>query len=319
MLGETIVNREGCKPLLVLPIKQAPPTGVFKGLSYYQSWLECRRKKVLERQIGGTSSIDARIGIYLHKLLEIYYRGDWDKYAVECEKPSDPEWREALRLFNAYREIYPSNEWTVDATELVVNYGASDREEPKLANYIEGSALLNYEDDMNSWYAKRETCRAKYGVPEIGSIIDMVVTVSEENISTLVKKRLFPANMEPGRYIADHKSKKQRDTNMEVTFFRQIQFTLYQMLCEDDPRIGPVKGCIANALVRHVKLEDKKSFVTTLVPPLSQQDRNFVKSTLTKCHDQRQYHKTRGEESPANPQWCDMFGGCAMLGICDRI
>jgi hypothetical protein len=309
-----IEEREGQLPLLILPSVNKLTVDVYRGQSFYFSWLKCRRQKVLDSSSGQFSSEDAAVGGFFHKLVEIYYLQDWDKYVITCDKPNDPAWIEALRLFAAYRMIFPSTEFTkVVACEQVVNIGARERDVPprgKAEAYVD-------------WLTKRARTMEKFGVPELGAIIDNVVDIDADNLVTLAKTRMFPTTAQPGRYLLDTKTKKQRDTNMEVWAMHELQFKIYMMIAEETPSIGPVKGLITNFAVRHVKLEDKKSFVTTLVPALSEADRIFVKSSLTKCREMSEYHLLRGEKSPANPALCQMYGGCkhsmVLGGTCDSI
>lgn len=304
-----VVDREGQLPLLVLPTQNKLQGVVHKGLSYWLSWLLCRRQKVLDSTSGQFGNDDAAIGIFFHKLLEIYYRQEFEKFAITCERPQDPNWLEALRLFAAYRELFPSNEFTrVVDCEQIVNQGARIKD-PTLATTQEVLAA--------------RACREKFGVPELGAIIDNVVDIQEPELTVLKKSRVFHDAMEPGRYLLDTKTKKQRDTDMELWFLHEIQFKTYMMMAEDEPSIGPVKGLITNVVVRHKDLEDKKSFVSVVVPPPSPEDRRFVKSTLTRCFDLSEYYRARGETDPPNAALCKMYGGCKHSevkgGTCTRV
>lgn len=296
-------------PLMVIPAKDEKMVGCFKGLSYWLSWLRCRRRYDIDRMSGQAfSGDDATVGKLFHKLLEIYYKGDFDKVVLSYEKPTDPNWLEATRLFSAYRELFPATEFgKVVACEIISNHGARGWENP---------ANRTTED-----VEKSRECMEIFGVPELGGIIDMVVDIDEAALEVLKASRMFHDGLEPGRYLLDTKTKKQRATNMEIQFLRDLQFQTYMVMAERDPSLGPVKGMIANAVIRHTKLEDKKSFVSTVVPPPAAYHREFVKKTLTKAYRMREDSLRHGDTSPANPEWCSIYGGCPHQdnGLCDRL
>lgn len=323
MHGQIVEQGEGKLPRLVLPINNKLTGVVYRGLSYYDSWLKCRRQKILDGLKGGFASTDAAIGGIFHKLVEIYYLGEFDKYVIDCTDPKNPDWIEAVRLFAAYRKLFPPTEFTrVVACEQVANLGAREKDEPRFLPGIGmHSGLSEFQAASTEWVLARRACQDKFGVPELGVIIDNVVDLDEECIKTLAVTRQLPPTLEPGRYLLDTKTKKQRDPNMETVALRLVQFKLYMMAAEDVPSIGPVKGLITNFVVRHKELEPKKSFVSTFVPPITEADRIFVKSYLTKCRERSEYHLARGEKDPANPALCQLYAGCPHLesGECNRL
>jgi hypothetical protein len=268
--------------------------------------MKCHRQYLLDKEDQEASSSAASVGTYFHKIMEYYYQGKLDGVALDANTAGNYAWQEALRLFAGYRLLFPPDEFTrVVACEHIINAGVSEKHTLR-----------------SSWSTelvlRSRLCQDKFGVPELGGIVDMIVDIEEPQLSRLKEARVFSESMEPGRYLLDTKTKKQRNEGMEVRFLRDIQFATYMMLAEDDPTVGPVKGLIASVVIRHKKLEDKKSFFSTVVPPLCETNRDFVKKTLTKCHEMRDYQRSKGNESPANSEWCDMYDGCRHLRTCDR-
>jgi hypothetical protein len=296
-------------PMLVFPPKISDERykRCHRGLSYWRSWLKCHKQYVLDKQNQESTNSAAGVGVYFHKILEYYYQGKLENVALDAD-PSNYTWNEALRLFSSYRLLFPPNEFTrVVACEHIINAGVTEKH----------SLPSSWDTEQ---VTKSRRCKEKFGVPELGGIVDMVVDIEEPHLSVLKRTRVFSESMEPGRYLLDTKTKTKRHSDMELRFFRDIQFATYMMLAEDDPEIGPVKGMIASAIIRHVKLEDKKSFVSTVVPPPTDDMRDFVKSTLTRCFEMREDSFRRGREVPANSEFCEMYDGCPHLanGTCDR-
>lgn len=301
----------GALPMLVLPAKEPRKTaaegGCFHGLSSWSSWQKCRRRYDLDKETG-IRGADAEIGTLFHRLLEIYYLGKFDQYVISYHNDQDPYWLEACRLFTAYRELFPANEFgKVIACERIINFGTY--------NWQDRDKMTT--EDIE----KARECERIFGVPELGGIIDMIVDIDADSLEVLKKSRMFHDGLEPGCYLLDTKTKKQRATDMEIQFFRALQFQLYMMLAETDPTLPPVKGFIANAVIRHKKLEDKKSFVSTIVPPPAEYHRKFVKNNLTRMYRMRQDAIRAGDPSPANIEWCESYAGCPYVnnGMCDRL
>lgn len=281
--------------LRVIPSKSSG--GSPAGLSFWLSFLGCRRRQLLDKDMG--SSFAAGVGTLYHTLKELYYGPQGDEFVFEYQEgPEDPNWQEALRLFKGFRQRFPNDEFTeVVGVEVDISVGAA------------GSVLG--EPMAASEIAMAAEARHLYGVPYLTGRIDMVVYVDED---CAAKHRESGLMLEEGYYLLDTKSKGQLRQDMAFKFQHSFQSVAYQMMWNQLNPDKPVKGMIFDVVIRHKKLEDR-SFVRVLVPPPTAADLDTLRHTLNLCH---QIRETLGDDF-ANPTECFGWGPCRHLtsGACE--
>lgn len=280
------------KPASLKVIPSNSGGGSSYGLSFYFSFLGCRRQQLLDKEHGSGDA--AGIGTLFHLLKEHYYRGELEDGVVleYQEGPEDFRWQEALRMFEAYRARYPHDEFTkVVGVEVDLGYGS---------------------DDENS-VAAREACLERYGVPVITGRADMVIYVDEECAAKHAETGL---PLTEGYYILDTKTKKSLRRDMAFKFQHSFQAILYQDLWNLMNPDSPVQGMIFDVAARHVNLKDS-SFLRILVPPPVPDDLRMLKNLLARAEECR----LQFGPDAVNPLECFRFGACRhlMSGACQRI
>jgi len=271
------------KELMVIP-SAGMGGGSPHGLSYWLSFLGCRRKKNLEEGFYDPTKSAANVGTLFHKMLELYYSGDLKNVALEYQEgPEDPDWQETLRLFEEYRSRFPAGEFgKVIGCEYTIE-------------------------------AEKEEI---FGIPKLTGRIDMVVRITEDAIKTLQKSRPGMGELEPGVYLLDTKTKGKKSAHLPLMMESSLQFTAYQMIWNHLNPTTPCKGMIANVVIRHKRLVDS-SFMSILVGPPTDVQKEVVKSTLALCKK----IKTEIGEDFVNTTQCFQFGVCPFLenGMCMRV
>lgn len=257
------------------------------GISFWLSYLKCRRRTRLSDKYGGDSSEPATIGTLFHKLLEEYYNGNLENrnVVIEHQDGENPEFTEALRIFQEYRARFPSSCFgRVEGAEMALE--------------VSGQEALDL-----------------FGVPRLTARCDLVVYVDELAVRTIKATRNL--TLEPGYYIVDAKTKKAKSKDFAIFFNNSLQFYAYQMMWNHLYPDKPIKGMIADIVVRHKKMTDD-SFMCHLVGPPTPQQMDVVFSTLSQCYAIRQ---SQGEDFCNITQCFAFTGGCPHLltGVCDRI
>lgn len=282
------------KERILIPSANDDEGGSGWGISYWTSWLKCPRKFYLN-QLHNSNTEGTAVGTLFHKLLEIYYQRQHDDFVLEyAEGDEDKAWKEALRLFAAYRDLYPP-------TELGKVLGAEVPLEAK-----------NPEEDYG-------------GVPKLTGKVDMLIELDEDAVEQLMDTRPHLGWMEPGFYLVDHKTSKSRSSTLREEVTHSFQFTLYQLLYEEAYGERPA-GLIANYVFKHVNLDPGKSFRSYYVPFPDEEKKETLNATLSKCAERyRNYRGTSGSSErterdpssppPANPVWCFNYGACAHLRV----
>lgn len=268
-------------------------TGSEWGLSYWLSFMRCRRKYLLD-QLHNSAGSAASVGTLYHKLKEHYYNGDLTgEVALEYQEgPEDEDWQEALRLFGGFASRFSNEEFTeVLGCEIPIEFGS-------------------WEDE-----AEKKDCLNLFGVPILTGQIDMAVEIDEACAARLAEGPA-PLLIEPGRYLLDTKSKKVKTKDIAFKTQHSFQAIAYQTIWNIMRPEEPVKGMIFDFAIRHKTLQDY-SFMRVLVPPPSKHDLEVLRHLLGMCYDIRQ----RFGEDFANPMECFGWGVCFHLtnGTCERI
>lgn len=252
------------EPLVIIP-SAAESMSSGSGISYWMDFYECPRRTRLDKEYGDNWGVDeegeqkldlAKVGVLVHKLMEFYYQGMLTEgVAFEyVDGNTDPEWVEALRLFQAYRKIYPPNEWEVVSTEQPIAFG-----DPlmKGASWISPLAQLAPEVVDNLGPQALDAI-AEVGVPYLTGRYDMIVRVSEEHVAVLKESRKI--TLQPGIYIVDTKTKSQKGATMTSDFLESVQFHTYMKLFKIlHPDLYPeLQGTLANVLIRYQELDMEK-------------------------------------------------------------
>lgn len=271
------------KELIVIP-SAGMSGGSPRGLSYWLSFLGCRRKKNLEEGYYDATKSAANVGTLFHKMLELYYSGELENTVLEYQEGAeDPDWQETLRLFKEYRTRFPADEF---------------------------GNVVGCETPIEQTYS------GLFGVAPVSGRIDMVVDVTEEAIETLKKSRPGMGELEPGIYLLDTKTKGKKSAHLPMQMESSLQFSAYQMMWNEAHPDTPCKGMIANVVIRHKRLVDS-SFMSILVGPPTEVQKEVVRSTLKLCE---QIKDQIGEDF-CNTTQCFQFGICPFLqnGMCMRV
>lgn len=267
--------------------------GSGKGCSYWTSFLECPRAYQLDRRAersslpvindgpapvgssgGYPAGYDSSVGSLVHKLLEIYYTNSQEDYVLEfIDGPENPAWEEALKIFSAYRDLYPPTE---------------------LGEVIAAEQLF------------RSTNQDLFGVPEFTGKLDLIVKIDDEAAEILMDTRPWLGFLDPGIYIVDHKTKKQKKKTLRSEARWSLQFTAYQMLYQERFPDLPLQGLIGNYIFRHKEPTPDRSYKSFWFPPPDKRRQRWAKRILSKCYQMKQQF---GEDY-ANPAWCFIYYGC---------
>lgn len=257
------------------------------GMSYYTAGLGCIRRDTLAKKTG-LDGDETKVGTYMHHLLEDYYRDPNAEPQMAVEFASlaeDPDANEALKLFSAYRKYFPADEFR-DVVGIEPQAASNEEEADKLATV--------------------------FGAP-FTARFDMVVRLDEKDADFC--RALRNIDVEPGLYLVDHKTKKNRSHLLVPEMMLRPQFAAYQhawnVLHEEK-----CKGVIVNVMVRH-KDPDQDSFISLLVPPPNDTEIQMVKDIVRDGAAARALHGPMW----ANPAHClEYFRLCPFLlnGDCDR-
>lgn len=227
--------------LVVIPSSE--PGGSEHGLSTRLSYLGCRRKTLYDQSKGSSGA--AKVGVIFHKMLEIYYSKKMKDVVFKYQEGvEDPDYAEALRLFNAYRENFPP-------TEL---------------GKVLGCEVLVETDDPTV-----------VGVAPYTGRIDMVVELDQEACDQLLETRKLSVN--PGVYLMDTKTTSRMNKNLPLKYEHSLQVAAYQVLWNHLNPDTPCLGMIMNVVVRN----KKPTFFSTVVGYPPEHQRDVLAATLQEC------------------------------------
>lgn len=193
------------------------------GFTSYDKLLECGRKMRLDKEQqfdtgtdGGTE--ETSIGSLLHEMLAAHYMGH-DPLTMELGGNHDLVVNmEATRLYKGYLEYYPRDEFSdVAFVEYKIEKGDSDVE------------------------------RA-VGISPFSGIIDLGINLSAQDCATL--EQTSRLELEPGFYLADHKTSKTGGGRLIDMQSNNLQFTAYMLAFAAKYPDVPLKGFIANLVVK---------------------------------------------------------------------
>jgi len=281
------------------------------GLSRYSRWVGgCNRKASLDEAAKKTETpkqmtwSGAAVGTAGHLLMEHHFKGapicrdeSLVKAAIELEKDvvlqhtdmfEERVWKEALRLFNAFRDTYPNRDHF--GTPVAVEKALDSRESPQIATAV---GIEPY------------TCR-----------MDLVTEMDEKQLDRFTSSHGLDGAteiMRPGFWIVDHKFYARRNTfSMEQSLWSS-QFAAYQLAWNATFPDMAVNGVIQNTIY---KLK-APVFKATIIPPPSKKDKARLKNLFTIAVDEMTNRADRAVPSVNN---CFPYGGiCRWLkeGVCD--
>lgn len=265
------------------------------GLSYWDRFQSgCMYQRVLDKkyadlilamELGAEDASATGVGSAFHKIMEHYYRGTLGTVAFDDTVPNVIE---ALRLYRAYSTRFPASEFgTVVGSE------------------VEFSLPTDLAVGM-------------LGVPAFTGRLDLLVEIEQDKIEDLRRwdKRNLSGLTEPGVYILDHKTMGRKDRDVAKKFSNAFQFHAYQFAWDLLHPDKPVKGMIANCVVRHKELNDG-SFFSVFVPPPTPVQIRALRGHLS---DSYAIYLARGAEFLNRSKCYDWGRECAHFtsGACDR-
>lgn len=230
------------------------PGGSGQGWSYWSSFLGCPRRYALDQKSKAAtdSKALATIGTYFHWLLEQYYQGVMAvNDEVAYERPADNSaWNEALRMFFAYQQEFPYDEFEVIGCEVEIEAASEDI----------------------------------VGIAPFTGRIDMVVRVREDQIDQIYKTRGIL--LEPGVYLLDTKTTS-KQMSYEFEFWQSsIQLNAYMLVWDALHPNDKVKGTIVNVVQRNKKV----IYRSHLIFPPEKDMKALVFQTLRRCQDLRDFN-----------------------------
>jgi len=225
------------------------------GMSFYSE--TCARRhslKILQRgeNTGPKSSFRMQVGTVFHKLAELYYNRQLVETALPVIEYFDDEnpIHEALRIFKDYKKRFESNLFTVLSCEELF---------PKDAQQ---AAILH----------------TFWGVPYTFKP-DMLVDVTQEQCGLLQESHgLY---LEPGKYMWDHKTHKQKDQYRALKHVYSMQFSAYQISYNLLNPAKPILGLVAGSITA-TKVLTRDSYQTYLIPLPDEKRVETVRNYLQK-------------------------------------
>jgi hypothetical protein len=271
--------------------------GSGRGVSYWTVPAMCGRKRTLMTEHPTVDTIidhtALNTGIYYHVLKEWFYSGRIPEGTVlDMDPVSDPEWGEAVRLFNWSAAEYPRDYWgQVVAVELKMPINE------------------DHAQKVIEWVGHDESTGA----------CDLVVKMSDADVSRINADRGIELPG-PGIYIIDHKTSGARksDTDAKAYYTSSMQSLKYMHM------LGlafnePVRGMVFDVLVKHKNLRRvadgrNGSSVQTFIAYPRLEDAKVVKAAID-------YGMWQRDANKANPFACYDHGReCVFLsrGLCGR-
>lgn len=286
--------------------------GSTHGMSKWETAAKCGRKanlKVIHRErldsarrqeVENAEEVEAlETGTYYHALQENGLRGQlegavWD----QTDEAYNIHFTEAVRLFRGYQDAYGSalKRWGANLVGVEIPLGG----EP-------GSDLaLEIERRMGAPLTGRADA--------IIEIVDPAVALENTGL-----------DLEPGCYLLDFKTAKQKNSKQDWQFTFGNQEIAYTLMYNVEHPEAPIKGFLFDLVVRHVKLRkepelDKngkvkagKSFYAYLAQALDG-DEAIIRALLDAGAQNMAADR-------ANPAECfSGFGACPFfeMGICNR-
>lgn len=275
-------------------------TGTSRGMSYWEVASNCGRKRnliQLHREVAAAlDETDSKTtGTFYHWL-----QSEWAEGRIALDQPIDigkiidPEWAEAIRLFNFYRQNRPLDYFgKIVGAEVCLPVDDTHRE--CIALFM---AMHPEDPDVPTGQADRLVYMDDKTIDRIEFDNDIVLRG-------------------PGLYIHDHKTAGQRksESGIRADWTDTVQSLAYPVLYNVGPTyLGKVKGFIVDGIVKHKNLELSKSLQIGFAPYSDEND-DIVRSAILEARFLR-------DRNVANPFACySKFGQpCAFLenGLCPR-
>lgn len=284
--------------MTVLEIYQHAKRGTAsgRGPSFYETPMVCGKKAALiqqhkERNLDDNIRSGAlAVGSFYHFLLQVWQEGTLaDDLIIDTSEIGDPDWSEAVRLFDFYTSQFDKQHWgKVVGTEVVMPVNEGHRERIEKFFDIYG-----------------EDCPT--------GAIDLLVMLNSNDVSRLETQR----NIElrgPGLYIVDYKTAAARTDALGAKglYTQTMQAMTYPVLW-NVAEGEQVKGMIFDVLVKHKKLGDNS--IQTWVSHTCPSHRKVVRGAV-------RIARASKLKARANPYACYYKGyECQFLksGECNRI
>lgn len=278
----------------------AKGTGTSRGVSYWSVASMCGRQRNLmsqHRELADAlgQSDNKTTGSYYHWLHEQWAEGRLAvDDAIDVGDIVDPEWSEAIRLFDFYRKSRPLD-----------YFGKIVGSEVKIPVDDTHKACISLYMGMHIEDPDLPTGQA-----------DRLVYMDAEQIDR-IEADYDIALRGPGLYIHDHKTSGQRksESSIRADWTDTVQALAYPVLYNVGPSyLGKVRGFIVDGIVKHKNLDVAKSLQVGFAA-YSEENDDIVKAAILEARYQR-------ERNAANPFACySKFGTpCAFLenGLCGR-
>lgn len=277
----------------LLPVlTDLPSTSSGTGCSHYMK--RCALQVHLDLGAPRESSFKARVGTVFHKLCEYHYSGTLKDIILPLDDMADcnvDPVQEALRVFAAYCQYFPMDEWGVVSTEELFPRAGNAHDVETMGNLIVDPFTMR---------------------------LDMVISLNEAQVDAIRDRRGL--DLLPGRYILDHKTTDKKDTQASVKYARHPQFTAYPACYNALFPETPVLGTIVNQVIRHKDLHERehngllRSFVAFYVPGPSPK---AVQAVAEYFRIKKPYLASKTPDLAA----CEDWGGCSHFtsGLCSRV
>lgn len=257
------------------------------GMSYWSSFHACPKQRYLDNLYGiGTDETEQEAlgtGAVFHKLMELYYTNQLDQAELNLDNANVVE---GYRLFKGYKDLFPPDEFG----EVIG---------------CEFPFLIPEDYPTNV-----------VGVRPFTGRIDMVVRLDDTHVQRLRETRNLPL-MEPGIYLLDHKTMKQKRQTVDIEMRERFQFHAYMLAWDEffGKKYGLCKGFIANCVVKHKNLVPGSFFCVFSPFPDSDQ------MTALAVYLQQAYElRSRWGDQRANGDQCFKYRVCNhfISGACKR-
>jgi hypothetical protein len=200
------------------------------GGSFYKAILGCPKRYFCERENDPDGGEDAAFGTRFHTWLPRYH-----KWIDEPLPALDPE---------------PLSEKTISEVTLAERYAR------RFSPQGFGSAIAVEQ----TLFMEVEIAGKLY--PFRGTLDAIVDITAEHALLLRVERGII---VDPGRYLVDHKTKKQRSQTIVTQYLSDPQFTGYYRLWEHHTG-EKLMGTLANILFKY-KDDKPEGFMTLIIPP----------------------------------------------------
>lgn len=231
-----------------------------RGPSYWEMPMVCGRKAALtEKHKDRYASMDRSgalaVGSFYHFLLQVWQEGKLDaNLIIDTSEIGDPDWSEAVRLFNFYTGQFHRRYWGhVMGTEIVMPFNDEHRHSIEKFFDIDG-------DDCPT------------------GAIDLLVNMNSNDVERVEEHRGIELRG-PGLYIVDYKTAAARcDAQAAKGMYTEtVQAMTYPTLWNIAGG-EQVQGMIFDVLVKHRNLGDNS--IQTWFAPTCPSHRQIVRAAV---------------------------------------